>query len=589
MYLAFLILLIPALTHGLLELSMSRTNANPSLRHGSYCRESDERFDKRDTIASNVFNNLDWQPGGSYYINVTVGSPPQNQTVFLSTASSDTFFNSFSVSACQPGHTDAIQACGGGSFHAVDSDTYQEISRAPAFNTSFVDGSWAVGPLASDVIGIGDVALSNAHFGIAETFESPYGASFGFLALGYYNNEAVDNSAYPNIIESMVQAGAINSRLFSIHLGSTADASGSILFGGVDTSKYVGNLGIVNILSTSSSLTFFDTRISDAEVNINDHTYPLWSSGNNGQDTYYNSSDARTETSLDPASSGWFLPQDLYDAHIQPHFSFVDQNGLCICDYANSNDTITLTFDSQVSVKFDTSELIVPLFNSTTGERLRFVNGTEACVFSISGTSGPYTMGNNMLKNMYVVFDMDNGQLGIAQALLGNTGPSNVTEVPAGPDGLLKAAVNVRTAPTNTNIVPTRFPGTATPTVSTLPTPLGTASGIDAVPLSAQVSLSTTIGPPASFLGTFTSTATGTSTNSAKPSSPSNPGPKRSSHVGAIAGGVVGGLAGLALIGGAAFLLLRKRKQANPVGKRGSPYETQQSAPMVQQQRNAML
>jgi hypothetical protein len=58
---------------------------------------------------------------------------------------------------------------------------------------------------------------------------------------------------------------------------------------------------------------------------------------------------------------------------------------------------------------------------------------------------------------------------------------------------------------------------------------------------------STTNQPPPSGTGGGVSTDTGT--------------PKPSTNVGAIAGGVVGGVVGLALIGGIAYLVWRKKQQ----------------------------
>ena len=91
------------------------------------------------------------------------------------------------------------------------------VDASPAFNISFTDGSTAIGPLADDTVGIGDVSIFGVRFGVAEEINSPMGPAVGVMGLGYSLNEAGERK-YPNIPEVLTSSGKISSRLYSIFL-----------------------------------------------------------------------------------------------------------------------------------------------------------------------------------------------------------------------------------------------------------------------------------------------------------------------------------------------------------------------------------
>ena len=106
------------------------------------------------------------------------------------------------------------------------------------------------------------------------------------------------------------------------------------------------------------------------------------------------------------------------------------------------------------------------------------------------------TLGDAVLRSMYVVFDLDNGQLGLAQADVNSTATPSITVVDAGPDGIQKALSSGVKGPPASSASASSFPiagginGTATFSVSTAKTTIGTATGTDAVPADARVSAS---------------------------------------------------------------------------------------------------
>jgi hypothetical protein len=75
----------------------------------------------------------------------------------------------------------------------------------------------------------------------------------GVMGIGYNFSEASNGATassfiYPSIIDSMVNQGLINSRGYSLYLDDLQEATGSIIFGGLDSDKYYGNLAQLPII-----------------------------------------------------------------------------------------------------------------------------------------------------------------------------------------------------------------------------------------------------------------------------------------------------------------------------------------------------
>lgn len=146
---------------------------------------------------------------------VSIGTPPQILTVLLDTGSSDLYVDAASAEACQD--PSASNSCRGGIFDPTASQTYHLVGPGE-FQTSFGDGSAVAGDFATDVVGIGAVELTNVQFGVASSINSTTGYAISLMGVGYSANEASAPNYYPNMPDLLQQAGAINSRLYSIFL-----------------------------------------------------------------------------------------------------------------------------------------------------------------------------------------------------------------------------------------------------------------------------------------------------------------------------------------------------------------------------------
>ncbi|EME44964.1 hypothetical protein DOTSEDRAFT_87444 [Dothistroma septosporum NZE10] len=491
--------LLLASASALPEISISKRDRHSNGRTNVFARAvAATDFDKRQTagtVSTNVFDVLSWSAGGAYYANITVGMPPQDQTVIIDTGSSDLYFDATGATSCELPSSNA-HSCQGGTYNKSASSSYKQVEAAPAFNTSFGDGSTATGPYGSDVVGVGDVQVSPAQFGVAEEVDSTTGFAIGLLGLGYSTNEGVTDprNYYQNLPEVLREAGVIKSRLYSVYLNDARAYTGTVLFGGIDRSKYTGELATVDLIPAvdgdqiADTVNQFITTITAANLTVSGQTEELWSGGSPGVEAY-DQGDASLPVLLDTGSTAFSVSNQIYSALLRK-FTYVRSDGTVSCKYASSGDSISLEFGGKVTVKVDAGSFIVPLINSTTRQQVQLSNGDDACLFLIQPSSvdeiGFGIAGDAVLRSMYVVFDLDNGQASIAQAALNSTASPDIVTVGAGPTGVAAAVSNVVTAASNTFSI---APGVTTATnsyVASTVTAVGQATGAGAIPSGAQ-------------------------------------------------------------------------------------------------------
>jgi hypothetical protein len=210
----------------------------------------------------------------------------------------------------------------------------------------------------------------------------------------------------------------------SISNTSILEAStGSILFGGIDTAKYSGTLAIIDIYkSTSASVpTEFLVALTSVSASSSSGTDQLTPKG------------YAVGVVLDSGTTLTYLPMDLATLVFnEVGATYNSSLGIALvdCSLGNKNGTLNFGFGGhdgpQVSVPM--SEMVNPI-KLTTGKFLTDKNGKEVCRFGVSaqapGASNSLLFGDTFLRSAYVVYDLENNQIALAQAKL-NVSDSNV-------------------------------------------------------------------------------------------------------------------------------------------------------------------
>ncbi|MCJ1390733.1 hypothetical protein MMC18_003594 [Xylographa bjoerkii] len=444
-----------------------------------------DQLRKRQKTVSETLDNF--EQGSLYFANVTIGTPPQTFRFHIDTGSSDLWANAASSSFCKEGNNvpnGDVPCSVSGTYSANKSSTYKYVDSD--FQIMYADTTGASGDYVTDTLHIGGKDVTALQFGVGYVSNS----SEGVMGIGYPTLEAqVQNNnqkSYPNIPQAMTTQGLISSPAYSLWLDDLEAATGSILFGGVDTDKFQGSLQTLPIIPEQGQ--FVEMIVALSGINL---------VANNTNTTV---STTTTPVLLDSGSTLTYLPEDvssaIYDALGVVFDEQLDQP-FCQCSLANTTATIEFVFSGQV-ISVPIGEMVL----DGDGEIQTKSGETLGCSFGIvaqppqPGPGTSYTLGDTFIRSAYIVYDLANNQISLAQTDFGATG-SNVMEIGTGKNSVPSAT------------------GVANPATATV---TGTAviGGV-----------------------TGTSTATGSSASSSKSS---EAGPISQAHLGAWAGVAAAGL-----------------------------------------------
>jgi hypothetical protein len=283
-------------------------------------------------------------------------------------------------------------------------------------------------------------------FGIGYTSSSPE----GILGIGYTINEVQVNrfglDAYPNLPQKLKNDGTISSVAYSLWLNDLDASTGSILFGGVDTDKYSGSLSTLPILQESGVYAEFIIALTDMGI------------GNNKTALFSNSN---VPVLLDSGSSLMYLPDSVVTAlYTRFNARYDSSQGAAFvdCDLANQSGSLEFGF-SGVTISVPYNELVIVAAIS---------RGQPVCILGIAPAGKSVSvLGDTFLRSAYVVYDLSNNQISLAQTNF-NATSSSIKEIKAGSGGVPGASVVA-------NAVSTAAVGTGGPRVNS-PTITGTAT-----------------------------------------------------------------------------------------------------------------
>lgn len=317
------------------------------------------------------------------------------------------------------------------------------------------------------------------------------------MGLGYTSNMSFrrrKEGMPPTFLEGLVQAGAISSRLYSIYM-NTLDQYGSILFGGVDTEKYKGPLTTLNLLRTRNTGKVDNFHLYLEEIKMEPYNEP-------SQTILRSTNDSKLQTLVDTGTPDWRIPASAYKEVVkraggEPAGSERANGvwpGVLSSHYVRpcsevarglANTThFEITFAGNGSQTANLRLELADLFSPITmkgGSAATDDTGRPLCFLRVfPGEHSSLITSSSVMRAGYWVFDLDNGQISLAQANLGGNS-SNVVQVEAGPEGLKKAAKNVRAEIQVDKVEGQELPSVSY-TLSTATNTIGYATGIESYP-----------------------------------------------------------------------------------------------------------
>jgi hypothetical protein len=299
------------------------------------------------------------------------------------------------------------------------------------------------GDYITDDFTIGGATVKSLEMGFAASTN----ITQGLLAVGYPLNEASEADdppfQYPNIIDSMVSQGLLNTKAYSLFLDDLDASSGSIIFGGLDSDKFHGDLVQMPIIPTTlrnGSEIFVEFGVAVTSLSVGNQSLTSGSSLPGTSATAFDAIlDSGTSITLLPTriarSIFTILGAVIDDESIESSgFALVD------CDLVAQNPGATFDFgfgssdgSSGVTISVPFSEMIIS--QEKLGLNLvdlpRQITFQNVCILGLLDVNEePFILGDTFLRSAYVVYDLQNNQIALAQTNFNSTS-SNVVEFTA--------------------------------------------------------------------------------------------------------------------------------------------------------------
>ncbi|KAG0076767.1 hypothetical protein BGZ90_008212 [Linnemannia elongata] len=329
---------------------------------------------------------------------ITLGAPPQNFTMVFDTGSSDMWVP---AQACvTPVCLTLIR------YNSTASTTYRAENKP--FDVKYGDGSHVSGVTAIDSVTLSGTKIANQSFGLAAVDDSTIAKKGveGVIGLGF---GAVANiKGYSTLVETLISRKNLTQPIVSMWMGrqrmggATEGSGGAVIFGGVDTTKYVGNFTWAPIIDKSSWKIKFD-GVSIAGKSLGLSGNALIDSG--------------TSLIIVPSKVASIFHEYIPGAIEAPQVGWILP---CNTSVGDLNFTI-----SGQQFRVPAEELVV-LF--------RIPGYAEYCKSAIdvssSSSDNDWILGASFLKNVYSVYDYRSLMIGFAQPSNIYNTLSNITLLP---------------------------------------------------------------------------------------------------------------------------------------------------------------
>lgn len=339
------------------------------------------------------------------YTSILIGTPPQPVTLLIDTGSTDIVVNVYTSEFCQTATCYLY-----GLFDPTSSTTRAPVKHQ--FKIAYQDGSRASGDFITDVIHIGQQRVDNVQIGLA--LES--NRDSGILGIGYALNEAniiqdgkQMQDTYPTLFERLFSSKLIKIMASSIWWDNPN--SGSLLFGGVDTAKFSGNLITVPIVKEHGRYQHLKVELSDIKLPGVSRSHDPSEMTKRGPIIVF----------FDTGAVATYFPSWLtYEVWDAVGAGSLDGDGFPFvkCDIMKSK----LKFD----LIFGFTRISIPL------STLIYQKGGDCKVLVMENLDTSMRdqgiLGANILSALYVIFDITNHEISLARVKRTKPSRSNVEE-----------------------------------------------------------------------------------------------------------------------------------------------------------------
>lgn len=432
-------LLLPIATNAFVSLPVYRNGpGNPPLGPRNRVLPP---LSKRDSWEQTIINN---RTGGGYFVDVTVGTPPQPQRLILDTGSSDVWVLNVDSDYCNSRQLQYESGYGGclATYDPSASSTFKVVDGG-GFEIKYLDGSSAKGDYITETLSIAGTNITALQMGLA----NDSAINTGLVGVSFSSAVAAARP-YPNIIEELQTQGKTKTQAYSLWLNDLDSDSGSILFGAIDTEKFIGELTRIPMLpSINGEYMAFAVGMTRLEVTSPSDAF---SNTTITSDPLPVILDSGTTLSYLPTSvlDDLYTQLTAYDDTASTGLVYVSCGVLALDMLFSFTFATNHTANPTVTINVPVRDMVWDILGPYIDAGLRLppqrelgFDPDDACMLGlhpIDGdgiTSGSGVdlsslglLGDTFLRSAYVVYDLDNKEVGIARANLNATG-SNVVEI----------------------------------------------------------------------------------------------------------------------------------------------------------------
>lgn len=392
--------------------------------------------------------------GKEYLIEIGIGTPPQFFNVTLDTGSADCWV---------PAQTCPTSMCPHTRFNHQKSTSFKALSQQLAI--SYGVGS-AKGTYAAETLTLGSadgVALSNFTVGLVSNTNNILMASMaedgdsapsnGIFGLGYPNLSMKTGEKPGHFVMGLYQAKAISEPIFSVFLNSqyAYGNSGEMLLGGIDNSKFTGQMQYAPVISYDVSTYMISPNLganmTSKEANSQE-SYLYWAVPGQGAETsngYKHHSKTLQGYILDTGTTLTYVPASVAKSIVMS----VTQNAKTTqldaingvyrvsCSTAKQTGSVSFLISSSpatastspISIQVPIADLVIPLDDARTAAT------SKSCMFGIAPspvgldlTSGEtWILGESTLRSLYTVYDLKENRVGFAKLANDSASSSSTT------------------------------------------------------------------------------------------------------------------------------------------------------------------
>ncbi|GEQ67806.1 hypothetical protein JCM33374_g1471 [Metschnikowia sp. JCM 33374] len=372
-----------------LDFTVTHRIGNTSAEPGSMW---DEARTKREAFAETLASYHDI----FYLTNVYLGSQKQEVPVVIDTASADLWVPSYgydprlSVSAHDTGETFYLEYLGraryGGTYFLDRFQFASNSSVVPRFKFAR-DNS---GHFGSGNFGSGNSGRGNSGRGNSGPANSGPGAGasgvgsgrFGVLGIGATSQQA-SHTPYNNLPWALYAEGIIPKPSYSL-FSHPEEGTGTLIFGGVDSERYSGELVKYHVTNTTEGLA----------VNLDHMCF-------NGKEFAVNA----------PAKFNSGVSFGLLGREIMDEMDRIFQTKVSTLNGVEYR-TISCDQPSDKTIEFDFGNNTISL--TYADATIRMTKG--ACLLGFGYHEGKHVLGNVFLKRAYVYYDLSEKSISLAQA-----------------------------------------------------------------------------------------------------------------------------------------------------------------------------